>query len=61
MVNLALKSTVTKEIGNFIEKILRITRQTQDCFVTDLPRQFEKLGRIFLGESINEPQLVDGF
>lgn len=32
-----------------------------DCFVTDLPRQFEKLGRIFLGESINEPQLVDDF
>ena len=36
-------------------------RGSLDCFVTDLPRQFEKLGRIFLGESINEPQLVDGF
>ena len=34
-------------------------RGSLDCFVTDLPRQFEKLGRIFLGESINEPQLVD--
>ena len=32
-----------------------------DCFVTDLPRQFEKLGRIFLGESINELQLFDDF
>ncbi len=37
------------------------TRGSLDCFVTDLPRQFEKLGRIFLGDSINEPQLVDGF
>ena len=36
-------------------------RGSLDCFVTDLPRQFEKLGRIFLGESINKPQLVDGF
>ena len=36
-------------------------RSSLDCFVTDLPRQFEKLGRIFLGESINEPQLVDDF
>ena len=36
-------------------------RGSLDCFVTDLPRQFEKLGRIFLGESINEPQLVDDF
>ena len=36
-------------------------RGSLNCFVTDLPRQFEKLGRIFLGESIKEPQLVDGF
>ena len=36
-------------------------RGSLDCFVTDLPRQFEKLGRIFLGVSINKPQLVDGF
>ena len=34
-------------------------RGSLDCFVTDLPRQFEKLGRIFLGESIIEPQFVD--
>ena len=32
-----------------------------ECFVTDLPRQFEKLGRIFLGETIKEPQLVNEF
>ena len=36
-------------------------RGSLECFVTDLPRQFEKLGRIFLGESINEPQLIDDF
>ena len=36
-------------------------RGSLDCFVTDLPRQFEKLGRIFLGESIIEPQFVDDF
>ena len=36
-------------------------RGSLNCFVTDLPRQFEKLGRIFLGESIKEPQLVDDF
>ena len=36
-------------------------RGSLEFFVTDLPRQFEKLGRIFLGESINEPQLVDDF
>ena len=32
-----------------------------ECFVTDLPRQFERLGKIFLGELINEPQLIDDF
>ena len=31
------------------------------CFVTDLPRKFEKLGKIFLGETINQPQLVNDF
>tara|TARA_B100000927_G_scaffold149025_1_gene120208 strand:+ start:808 stop:1605 length:798 start_codon:yes stop_codon:yes gene_type:complete len=36
-------------------------RGTLDCFVTDLPRQFEKLGRIFLGEPIKQPLLVDDF
>tara|TARA_B100000287_G_scaffold269745_1_gene253891 strand:+ start:171 stop:968 length:798 start_codon:yes stop_codon:yes gene_type:complete len=36
-------------------------RGSLDCFVTDLPRQFEKLGKIFLGESIKEPELVDDF
>jgi len=36
-------------------------RGSLDSFVTDLPRQFEKLGRIFLGESIKEPVLVDDF
>ena len=30
-----------------------------ECFVTDLPRKFEKLGEIFLGETINYPHLVD--
>ena len=44
------------KIKNSYEK-----RGSLECFVTDLPRQFEKLGRIFLGESINEPQLVDDF
>ena len=34
---------------------------TLECFVTDLPRQFERLGKIFLGELINEPQLIDDF
>jgi len=29
--------------------------------VTDLPRKFEKLGRIFLGEIIKQPQLVNDF
>ncbi len=42
-------------------KNLNKKRGSLDCFVTDLPRQFEKLGRIFLGEPINEPQLIDGF
>ena len=32
-----------------------------ECFVTDLPRKFEKLGEIFLGETIKQPQLVDDF
>tara|TARA_Y100000022_G_C13251273_1_gene377322 strand:- start:193 stop:990 length:798 start_codon:yes stop_codon:yes gene_type:complete len=32
-----------------------------DCFVTDLPRQFEKLGRIFLGRSIKKPHLINDF
>ena len=50
------KTKVKYKINNVNEK-----RGSLDCFVTDLPRQFEKLGRIFLGESINEPQLVDGF
>ncbi len=36
-------------------------RGSLECFVTDLPRQFEKFGRIFLGESIKEPQLIDDF
>ncbi len=34
-------------------------RGSLECFVTDLPRQFEKSGSVFLGGSINEPQLVD--
>ena len=45
-----------REIKNGYKK-----RGSLDCFVTDLPRQFEKLGRIFLGESINKPQLIDDF
>jgi hypothetical protein len=32
-----------------------------ECFVTDLPRKFEKLGEIFLGETIKQPQLIDDF
>ena len=32
-----------------------------ECFVTDLPRKFGKLGEIFLGEAINRPQLVNEF
>ena len=32
-----------------------------ECFVTDLPRKFEKFGEIFLGQTINHPQLVDDF
>ena len=36
-------------------------RGSLNCFVTDLPRQFEKLGKIFLGDSIKEPVLVDEF
>ena len=32
-----------------------------ECFVTDLPRKFEKLGKIFLGEPIKKPQLVNDF
>ena len=29
-----------------------------DCFVTDLPMKFERLGKTFLGEPIGNPQLV---
>mgnify|MGYP006252509471 FL=1 len=58
-------SAVAKHANNILNdyKIKNVNekRGSLDCFVTDLPRQFEKLGRIFLGESINEPQLVDGF
>ena len=30
-----------------------------DCFVTDLPMKFERLGKTFLGESVGNPQLVN--
>lgn len=30
-----------------------------DCFVTDLPMKFERLGKNFLGEPIGSPQLVN--
>ena len=30
-----------------------------DCFVTDLPMKFERLGKTFLGEPIGNPQLVN--
>ena len=52
----ACKVLLDRKIKNGYEK-----RGSLDCFVTDLPRQFEKLGRIFLGESIKKPQLVDDF
>ncbi|MDC0881343.1 glutamate racemase [Candidatus Marinimicrobia bacterium] len=30
-----------------------------DCFVTDLPMKFERLGKTFLGEPVGHPQLVN--
>ena len=57
----AVANHVDKILNDFKIKNRYEERGSIDCFVTDLPRQFEKLGRIFLGESINEPQLVDDF
>ena len=57
----AVAKHADKILNNYKIKNGYKKRGSLDCFVTDLPRQFEKLGRIFLGESINEPQLVDGF
>ena len=56
-------SAVAKHADKILNdrKIKMDTKSSLDCFVTDLPRQFEKLGRIFLGESINEPQLLMTF
>ena len=39
----------------------QINNNSLDCFVTDSPSRFEKLGKIFLGEKINQPQLIDDF
>ena len=57
----AVAKHADKILNDYKIKNANEKRGSLDCFVTDLPRQFEKLGRIFLGESINEPQLVDGF
>ena len=57
----AVAKHADKILNDYKIKNVNKKRGSIDCFVTDLPRQFEKLGRIFLGESINEPQLVDGF
>ena len=57
----AVARHVDKTLNDYKINNVNEKRGSLDCFVTDLPRQFEKLGRIFLGESINEPQLVDGF
>ena len=56
-------------VANHAKSILIKKRQMSElecpnqieCFVTDLPRKFGKLGEIFLGEKINHPQLVDDF
>ena len=50
--NILIKKSLISEIVNSNEL---------ECFVTDLPRKFEKLGEIFLGETIKQPQLVDDF
>ena len=57
----AVAKHANRILNDYKIKNVNEKRGSLDCFVTDLPRQFEKLGRIFLGESINEPQLVDGF
>ncbi len=57
----AVAKHADKILNDYKIKNVNKKRGSLDCFVTDLPRKFEKLGRIFLGESINEPQLVDGF
>ena len=57
----AVAKHADKILNDYKIKNVNEKRGSLNCFVTDLPRQFEKLGRIFLGESINEPQLVDGF
>ena len=50
--NILIKKSLMSEVVNSNEL---------ECFVTDLPRKFEKLGEIFLGETIKQPQLVDDF
>ena len=50
--NILIKKSLIREVKNSDE---------MQCFVTDLPRKFEKLGKIFLGETISQPQLVNGF
>jgi glutamate racemase len=50
--NILIKKSLMSEVVNSNEL---------ECFVTDLPRKFEKLGEIFLGETIKQPHLVDDF
>ena len=41
-------------LKNTVEKSYRL-----DCFVTDLPMKFERLGETFLGEPVGHPQLIN--
>ena len=50
--NILIKKSLMSEVVNSNEL---------ECFVTDLPRKFEKLGEIFLGGTIKQPRLVDDF
>lgn len=56
-------SATAKEANIILEKYnLKNTVEKSyslDCFVTDLPMKFERLGKTFLGETVGHPQLVD--
>ena len=56
-------SATAKEANIILEKYnLKNTVEKSyslDCFVTDLPMKFERLGKTFLGEPVGHPQLVD--
>lgn len=56
-------SATAREASSILEKYNLKNSSEQsyhlDCFVTDLPMKFERLGKTFLGEPIKHPQLIN--